>query len=297
MSHDHSHTASGRHTGRLKVVLGITTVIFVAEVIGALVSHSLVLLADAGHMFADASGIALSLIAIYIARRPASATRTFGYQRTEIVAAALNALLLLGLSGYIITQAIMRFLAPPEVASELMIVFGVVALIGNGISLFLLRSAQKESLNVKGAFLEVLSDLLGAGAVIVAAIVIMFTGWLEADAVASLFIGVLIVPRTLTLLREAFDVLLEATPRSVDLAKVREHILEVPGVVDAHDLHAWLITSGVPVLSAHVVVAEAANPQMLDRLQECVRDHFDVEHSTFQLEPRQHSGHEHDVHS
>ena len=139
--------------------------------------------------------------------------------------------------------------------------------------------------------------MLGAGAVIVAAVVIIFTGWLEADAVASLFIGVLIIPRTLRLLRETLDVLLEATPRSIDLQKVRQHILEVPGVSEAHDLHAWLITSGVPVLSAHVIVNDTNYPQMLDKLQDCLRDHFDVEHSTFQLEPEGHASHEHALHS
>lgn len=299
MGHDHSHTttASGRHKGRMTIVLCITIGILVAEGIGAYISHSLVLLADAGHMLADASGIALALFAIYVASRPPSDSRTFGLQRAEILAAAFNALVLLGLSGYIVISAIGRLMAPPEVESTIMIVFGIVALLGNGLSLLLLRVGQTESLNVKGAFLEVLSDMLGAGAVIVAAVVIIFTGWLEADAVASLFIGVLIIPRTLRLLRETLDVLLEATPRSIDLQKVRQHILEVPGVSEAHDLHAWLITSGVPVLSAHVIVNDTNYPQMLDKLQDCLRDHFDVEHSTFQLEPEGHASHEHALHS
>lgn len=296
-NHSHSLTASGKHKGRMQLVLLITVGILVAEVIGALISHSLVLLADAAHMLADAGGIALALFTIYIASRPPNDKRTFGFQRAEILAAALNALVLLGLSVFIIVQGIGRLLAPPEVNSEIMVIFGVIALIGNGCSLLLLQQGQKESLNVKGAFLEVLSDMLGAGAVIVAAIVIIFTHWLQADAVASLVIGVLIVPRTLRLLRETLDVLLEATPKNIDLAKVRQHILEIEGVKDAHDLHAWLITSGVPVLSAHIVVEANAQKGMLDKLQECLREHFDVEHSTFQLEPIEHSEHEHGAHS
>lgn len=286
-----------KHKSRMQYVLLITIAILITEVIGALLSHSLVLLADAGHMLADASGIALALFAIFISSRPPNDARTFGFQRAEILAAALNALVLLGLSVFIIVQAVRHLFAPPEVQSEIMIVFGIIALLGNGCSFLLLRQGQKESLNVKGAFLEVLSDMLGAGAVIVAAVVIIFTHWLQADAIASLAIGILIVPRTLRLLRDTLDVLLEATPKNIDLAKVREHILGISGVKDAHDLHVWLITSGVPVLSAHIVVNEGSQGEMLDKLQECLRKHFDVEHSTFQLEPAEHSAHEHGVHS
>jgi cobalt-zinc-cadmium efflux system protein len=289
-------TASGKHKGAMVLVLVITSCIFIAELIGAYISHSLVLLADAGHMFADAGGIALALFAIYVASRPPTTTRTFGYQRMEILAATMNALILLGLSAFVIIQGVMRFFAPPEVEPNIMIIFGIVAIIGNAISLFLLRKGQAESLNVKGAFLEVLSDMLGAGAVIVAAVVIMLTGWHQADAVASILIGILIIPRTVKLLLNTFDVLLEAVPRNINITDVRKHILEVEGVSDAHDLHVWLITSGVPVLSAHVVVSNTNYPVMLDKLQECLRDHFDVEHSTFQLEPAQHASHEHELH-
>lgn len=295
-SHSHSLTASAKHKGRMQLVLLITLAIFVAELVGAFLSNSLVLLADAGHMFADVGGIALALLAIFIASRPPSDKRTFGYQRAEIVAAAFNALVLLGLSGFILFQGFVRLLEPPQVESSIMIIFGIIALIGNGCALLLLRAGQKESLNVHGAFLEVLSDMLGAAAVIIAALVIVFTGWLEADAVASLIIGVLIIPRTLRLLRESFDVLLEATPRNVDLSQVRKHILEIPGVIDAHDLHAWLITSGVPVLSAHISVIDPTERNILHKLQECLKDHFDVEHSTFQIEAADHTEHEHGMH-
>ena len=295
-NHSHSLTASAKHKGRMQRVLFITLAIFVAELAGAFLSNSLVLLADAGHMFADVGGIALALFAIFIASRLPSDKRTFGYQRAEIVAAAFNALTLLGLSGFIIFQGVVRLLEPPQVEPSIMVFFGVIALIGNGCALLLLRAGQKESLNVHGAFLEVLSDMLGAAAVIIAALIIVFTGWLEADALASLIIGVLIIPRTLRLLRESLNVLLEATPRNIDLAQVRKHLLEIPGVTDAHDLHAWLITSGVPVLSAHISVTDPTERNILHKLQECLKDHFDVEHSTFQIEAAGHTEHEHGMH-
>jgi cobalt-zinc-cadmium efflux system protein len=247
-------------------------------------------------MFTDTAGIALALFAIWVAGRAPSEKRTFGYQRAEILAAAFNALILLGLSGFILVEAIRRLMAPPEVQSGVMIVFGIIGLIGNVVALFLLRSGQKESLNVHGAFLEVLSDFLGSIAVIVAAGVIMLTGWHQADAIASLVIGVLIIPRTFKLLRDSLDVLLEATPRHINLAEVRKHILEIPGVSDAHDLHAWLITSGVPVLSAHIVVSDPTERNILHKLQDCVKEHFDIAHSTFQIETTQHKEHEHGVH-
>ncbi len=295
-NHSHSLTASGKHKGRLKIVFFITFAIFIVEVAGAFLSHSLVLLADAGHMLADTGGVAIALFAIWIASKPANDKRTFGYQRAEIAAAAFNALILLGLSVFIIVQAVIRFVQPPQVESGIMIIFGVIALVGNGSALLLLREGEKESLNIRGAFIEVLSDMLGAGAVIVAALVIIFTGWLQADAVASLMIGILIIPRTLRLLRESFDVLLEAAPSNMDLVKVREHILKIPGVLDAHDLHAWLITSGIAVLSVHVVVNDPTERNILHRLQECLAEHFDVEHSTFQIEYSGHEAHEHNIH-
>ncbi len=298
-THQHSHhiSASEKHKGSMILVFFITSGIFIAELFGAFFSHSLVLLADAGHMFIDASGIALALFAIYIASRPASSTRTFGYQRIEILAATINALLLLGLSVFIIIQGTLRFVTPHEVEPNIMIIFGVVALIGNTFSLFLLHKGQHESLNVKGAFLEVFSDMLGAIAVIGAAVIIMISGWHQIDAVASIAIGLLIIPRAIHLLFSTLDVLLEAVPRNINIIDVRNHILEVSGVSDVHDLHVWLITSGIPVLSAHVVVdTDIRYPVVLDKLQKCLREHFDVEHSTFQIEPSGHSSHEYALH-
>ena len=297
--HDHAHglTATGRHRGRLALVMAITAGIAAAEIAGALVSGSLVLLADSAHIAADATGVGFSPLAASVAASPATARRTFGYARAEILAATLNALLLLGLAAFIITEAVQRLASPPAVGSGLMMIFGVIALAGNGTSLMLLRRGQAESMNVRGAFLEVASDAFGAMAVIISGVVVATTGFTLVDPVASLAVALLILPRTWRLLRDAVDVLLEATPRGVDMTEVRAHMTALEGVEDVHDLHAWTITSGLPVLSAHVVVDPAVltgnrSAAMLDALQDCLRGHFDVAHSTFQLEPAGHADHE-----
>lgn len=300
-SHGHhgaSLTAAGRNRGRLLLVLAVSLVIMIVEIIGGEFAHSLALFADAGHVATDVAGIGLSLLGIWFAGRPSNDARTFGLQRAEIFAAVINAVLLFGVGIVIIVESIVRLVHPEVTAPAIMAIFGVVALIGNGASLVILGSGEGESLNVRGAFLEALSDLLGAGAVIVAAIVIAITGFERADAIASLVIGVLILPRTMKLLRETVDVLLEATPRGIDMGAVRDHICATPGVVAVHDLHVWTITSGVPVLSAHVVVEDAVfdgagNANVLDGLSDCLAGHFDVEHCTFQLEPARHRKHEH----
>jgi cobalt-zinc-cadmium efflux system protein len=303
--HGHSHsggvTATGQHRHALTAVLALTMMIAIAEVTGGLITGSLVLLADAAHMAADAAGVGLSLLAAYFAARPATARRTFGYARAEILAAMVNAVLLFAMAAFIFTAAIRRLMSPSAVNSGLLVVFGVIALTANGTSLLLLRRGQADSLNVRGAFLEVGSDALGAAAVIVTGIVIAATGFTRADPIASLAVGLLILPRTWRLLREAVDVLLEASPRSIDLAEVRRHMTELGGVQGVHELHAWTITSGLPVLSAHVVVeaeilADGRSGVILDRLQECLRGHFDVEHSTFQLELAGHVDHEDPMH-
>jgi cobalt-zinc-cadmium efflux system protein len=297
--HDHAGalTTTGRHRGRLVAVMAISAGIAAAEIAGSVASGSLVLVADAAHMAADAAGVGLSVLAASVAARPASGRATFGYARAEILAATVNALLLLGMAGFIIAQAVQRLAAPPQVSPGLMIVLGLVALAGNGASLLLLRRGQAESLNVRGAFLEVASDTFGALAVIISGVVVAATGFLQADPIASLAVALLILPRTWRLLRDAVDVLLEASPRGIDLGQVRAHMTGLAGVTDVHDLHAWTITSGLPVLSAHVVVDPAVlaanrSAAMLDALQGCLRGHFDVVHSTFQLEPAGHAEHE-----
>jgi len=304
MGHDHgaAHgTAAAVHRGRLAVVLALTVGVFLVEVVGALVSGSLALLADAAHMATDALGIGMALGAVSLAQRPAAGRRTFGWQRIEVLAAVANGLLLIGVGGYVVVQAIRRIGAPPDIHAGWMLSVAVLGLVVNIGSLALLHAGQAESLNTRGAYLEVLGDAFGSLAVIVAAVVIATTGWTGADVLASFAVGALVLPRAWTLLREAFDVLLEAAPRGVDLAQVRSHVLGVSGVLDVHDLHAWTITSGLPVLSAHVVVADEVladghGGRVLDALCDCLGDHFDLAHCTFQLESAGHRGHEAPVH-
>lgn len=282
----HPHASAARaNRGRLGAAFGITLTVFLIELAGGFFANSLALLADAGHMFTDVVGIGLALGAIWFAGRPASGDRTFGYLRLEILAAVVNAVLLFGVAALVLIEAWRRLSEPPAIASGLMLGVAVFGLVANATSLFLLRHAQRESLTVRGAYLEVMGDLAGSAAVIVAAIVIALTGFTAADAIASAAIGFLIIPRTWQLLREAIDVLLEATPKGIELDEVRRHLLELPGVADVHDLHAWTITSGMNVLSAHVVLGDGAEPAVvLDELCRCLTDDFDIEHSTFQLE-------------
>ena len=283
MSHAHSAARAGR--SRLLAVFVVTLVVLIVEVIGGLVANSLALLADAGHMFTDVVGIGLALGAIWMAGRAPDRSRTFGYLRLEILAAVMNAVLLFGVAAFVLFQAWRRLSEPAEISSGVMLGVALIGLVANGVSLYLLREGQTSSLNMRGAYLEVMGDLAGSGAVILAAIVIAATGWTQADAVASAAIGLLILPRTYGLLREAVDVLLEATPRGLDMERVRSHILEAPGVSDVHDLHAWTITSGLNVVSAHVVLDPGADaPAVLDHLCACLTGIFDIEHSTFQLE-------------
>ncbi|MGY1742684.1 MULTISPECIES: cation diffusion facilitator family transporter [unclassified Blastococcus] len=300
--HGHAHgTAAAGQRRRLAVVLALTVAVLGAEVVGAVVSGSLALLADAGHMATDALGIGLALGAVSLAQRPPRGRRTFGWQRVEILAAVANGCLLLGVGGYVLVEAVRRIGDPPDVHAGVMLLAAGAGLVVNLIGLALLHRGRGESLNVRGAYLEVLSDALGSVAVIAAAAVIAVTGWTPADTVASLLIGCLVLPRAWSLLREALDVLLEAAPRGVDLADVRAHILEVDGVLGVHDLHAWTITSGLPVLSAHVVVTDEAldgghGGRVLDALCACLGDCFDVAHCTFQLEAATHAAHEAPVH-
>ena len=302
MAHPHGHgTAAGGQRGRLAVVLALTVAVLVAEVAGAVVSGSLALLADAGHMATDAAGIALALGAVTLAQRPARGRRTFGWQRAEILAAVANGLLLLGVAGYVVVEAVRRIGDPPRIGSGLMLAVAALGLVVNLVCLGLLHRGSRQSLTARGAYLEVFADALGSVAVLTAAVVIAVTGWTPADTLASLVIGVLVLPRAWHLLREALDVLLETAPRGVDLDAVRAHMLSVDGVLGVHDLHAWTITSGLPVLSAHVVVSDEAlearhGGRVLDALCACLDGHFDVAHCTFQLEAEAHANHESPVH-
>ena len=278
-------------------MLVITLAVLAIQVVGALLSGSLALLADAGHLGTDAVGVGLALLAVRMAGRSPTVRRTFGWQRAEVLAAAANAVLLLAVAGAVTVEGVRRLVDPPPVAPGTVLAVGMLGLAANAVCLVLLADGRRESLTVRGAFLEVLGDALGSAAVLASAGVVWLTGDSRADPVASLLIAALIVPRALRLLRDAGEVLLEATPRGVDLAEIRRHMLAQPGVVDVHDLHAWTITSGMPVLSAHVTVADSAlgdacGGGVLDRLHDCLRHDFDVEHSTFQLEPAGHRDHE-----
>jgi cobalt-zinc-cadmium efflux system protein len=303
MGHDHAHGAGVRHRGRLALVLALSFAVLLVEALVAWLTGSLALLADAGHLLGDSFGIVMALAAITVAQRGGSpgSRRSFGYSRTEVIAAGLNGLILLGLAVWVAISAIRRFGDSPELEGGLILVAGGVGLVVNVIGLLLLRGGAQESINVRGAYLEVLGDALGSVAVLVSATVILLTDWYAADALASLVIAAMIVPRAISLLREVAEVLLESTPRDVDLEELRQHLMETDGVEDIHDLHVWTITSGMPVMSAHVVVQSSVTGMddahgVLDRLRGCLAEHFDVEHSTFQIEPAGHVDSEHQVH-
>jgi cobalt-zinc-cadmium efflux system protein len=301
--HDHQRAGpTGLSSGtRLTMVLAISATILVVEVVGAVLSGSLALLADAGHMLTDVAGLSLALVAARLVDRPTTDERTWGYRRAEVLAAAAQAAVLLAVGVFVLVEGVRRLVAPPEVASTAMLIFGAVGLIGNTGSILLLARSQGHNMNMRAAFLEVINDALGAVAVLLAAVLIATTGWERADAVASLLIGALILPRTWKLLKETVDVLLEATPKGVELVQVRAHLLEVAHVQDIHDLHATTVSTNLPVLTAHVVVNDSCFhdghvPRLLDELQECLVGHFDVAHSTFQFEPSSHAAHEHATH-
>jgi cobalt-zinc-cadmium efflux system protein len=301
MGHDHTGEVAD-HRGRLGVVLGITVAVLLVEVVGAVVSGSLALLADAGHMLTDVAGLTLAVVASVLSRRPATDARTWGYRRAEVLAAAGQAAVLLAVGVFVLVEGVRRLVDPPDVTSGAMVVFGVVGLVGNVVGLLVLAGGRGANLNTRAAFLEVVNDALGSVAVLLAAGVIALTGWMRADAVASLVIGLLIIPRTIRLLSESVDVLLESTPKGLDLAGVRARILSLPHVRDLHDLHASQVATGLPVLTAHVVVDDSCFHDghlgpMLDELQRCLDTDFDVEHSTIQFEAAAHADHEHETHA
>ena len=258
--HDHGHEAGrAEDRSRLRLVLLVTLIVAVVELVGAFVSGSLALFADAGHMFTDTAAIVVALSASYVATLPASPRRTFGYHRAEILAALINAVVLLGVCGYLAYAGVVRLLDPVGVDARQMLAFAAVGLLANLVSIGLLATRRAESLNMRGAFLEVLGDAFGSAAAIVAGLVVIhWTGNLRADSIASLVIAVLILPRAWSLLRDCVGVLLEAAPPGVDVEVVRQHLVDADGVIDVHDLHAWSITSGMAALSAHVTVTDEA---------------------------------------
>lgn len=304
--HDHGDAGSaagrpGDHRARLWIAFAITAAIVLAQAIGAAITGSLALLTDTAHALVDASGLLVALIAATLVLRPPSTRRTWGFRRVEVIAALAQATLLLAVGVYAAIEGIRRLFEPPEVPAGELLVFGVVGLVANVAAILVLSSSRSANFNMRAAFLEVLNDALGSLGVIAAAIIIATTGFLQADAIAGLFIAALIVPRAFVLMRETVGVLMEFTPEGLDLDEVRRHILDLEHVRDVHDLHASTVATGLPTLTAHIVVDDGCftdghAARMLQEVEECVADHFDVQihHSTFQIETASIGRHEPD---
>ena len=299
----HGHgIAPGADQRYLLRALVLLVTYLVIEVVVALVTGSLALLSDGGHLLTDAGAIGVALWAMRWAARPARGAWTYGWRRVEILSALGNGVTLMVLAAVIAVEAIRRLVAgPPSVDAGPVLVLAVIGIVVNLALAWLLARAHRSSLNVEGAYQHVLTDLYGFIGTAIAAVVILATGWTRADAVASLVVVALMAHAGWGLLRESGRVLLEAAPADTSLGDIRRHLLEVGHVHDVHDLHVWTVTSDLPILSAHLVVDDACfndghAPQILDEVQECLGGHFDVEHSTFQLEPRSHAAHEPGAH-
>ncbi|MFN8194422.1 MAG: cation diffusion facilitator family transporter [Nocardioidaceae bacterium] len=302
-THGHRHGVSADADRRhLVAALALMTAFMVAEVVVAFAARSLALLSDAGHMLSDTGAIAVALWAMRLAGRPATGRWTYGLKRAEILSAAANGVTMLVVSGVVLVEAVRRLTSShPDVAGVPVLVVALVGCVVNVLAAWLIARANRASLNVEGAYQHILTDLYGFIGTVVAGIVIIVTGWAAADAVASLVVVALMLRSSWGLLKESGHVLLEGTPEAIDLESVRDHLLEVDHVHAVHDLHAWTITSDLPALTAHLVVDDSCfrdghAPQLLDAVQACLADHFDVEHSTFQIEPASHSAHEHQHH-
>ena len=300
--HGHQHRVSAEADARLlRVALALLVAFLVVEVVAAVVADSLALFADAGHMLTDAMALVASLVAARLVQRPASERHSYGLFRAEILAAAANGVMLLVVAGLVVLEAVRRLVHPPSVEGGVLTVIALLGALVNVAAMVALSRANRQSLNVEGAFQHLLTDLYASLGAMVAGAVVLLTGFDRADPIASLVVAVLVLRSAVLLLRPAMSILVEATPDELETARIREHILEEPDVLAVHDLHAWSLTSGLPVLSAHVVVTDAAfangqTPQLLDRLQACLAGHFDVAHSTFQIEPEGHAAHEHGIH-
>jgi cobalt-zinc-cadmium efflux system protein len=300
--HDHSHGVQpDADRLYLSVALGLIVAFMVVEVAVALLSGSLALLADAGHMLIDAGAIGGSIWAVHLARRPASKTWSFGLKRAEILAAAVNGVTLLVVGVLVLVEAVDRLIHPVAVRGGAMVAVAVVGVAVNACATWVLSRANRRSLNVEGAFQHIVTDLYSFIGTAIAGTVIITTGWDRADPIASLFVVALVLKAAWGLLRAAGRILLEGTPEAVDLDTVRQHLGELPEVLAVHDLHAWTLTSDLPALTAHVVITDlcfrdGSAPRVLDHLQDCLANHFDVEHSTFQLEAATHADHEPGTH-
>lgn len=296
MGSDHHHGHVNGHAGsglrnRLLIAFGITSFIVIAQAIGSVITGSLALLTDTAHALSDSTGLLVAVIAATMMLRPPNSQRTWGFARTEIVAALGQAVLLLLVGSYAAIEGVRRLVDPTQVQAKELLLFGIIGLVANIGAMAVLSSSRDANFNMRAAFLEVLNDALGSLGVIVAAIVIATTGFQRADTIAGLFIAALILPRAYKLLRETVRVLMEFTPKDVDLDAVRTHILELEHVREVHDLHASTIGTGLPVISAHVVIDDECfesghAPQTLEQIISCVKEHFPVsfEHATIQLE-------------
>jgi cobalt-zinc-cadmium efflux system protein len=290
--HRHAHAGPGAAAPpepRLLAVLLLTALYLVAEVVGGLLTGSLALLADAGHMLTDALGLGLALFAVRFARRPATPAKTYGFYRAEILAAAANSILLFGIAGYILYEAWRRFNEPPAIQSLPMLLVALGGLLVNLIGVRLLHAGAEANLNVRAAWLEVSADLLGSVGVVLAALVIQLTGWWPADPLVSIAIGAFILPRTWQLLRSALDVLLEATPTHIDVTQLEAVMRAVPGVVSVHDLHVWAITSGFVAMSGHVQASGRPSSAVLHDLRLALQRNYRIEHVTLQVEQPDHA--------
>ncbi len=285
MAHAHNHSPASQNKKKLAIIFGITFLYLIAEVAGGLWTHSLALLADAGHMLTDVGGLGLALFAIKLAEKPATPEKTYGYYRAEILAALVNAVVLIGISLFILYESYQRFLHPPEIQSRTMLIVACFGLVVNIVGAFLLKEASTQSLNMKGAYFEVLSDLLTSVGVIIAAVIMWTTGWYYADPLISAGIGLFILPRTWILLKDAVGILLEGTPSDVSLGAIRSSLISLPGVETIHDLHVWGLTSGVNAMSVHAVLKDgASHDEVLSFIQKECSTNFKISHITVQIE-------------
>jgi cobalt-zinc-cadmium efflux system protein len=291
--HGHAPTTAGaRHRGPLVVALALGVAVFVVEVVTALLTNSLALLSDAGHVLTDVVGLGLALAAIQVAQRPVrDPGRTYGLYRLEILAALVNAVLLFAVAAFVLVEAATRFNDPPHVVGMPVLVVAIVGLAANVTALLLLRRGAGESLNVEGAFLEVVADTLGSVGTIVAAIVLVTAGWRLIDPIIGAAIGLFILPRTVRIGGQALRILLQVAPKDVDVRALQDRLATLPGVVDVHDVHVWTLTSEMDVASAHLMVRQDADSHaVLDQARVLLREHFSIEHATLQVEPETHEG-------
>lgn len=291
-AHPHAHGDTGRSARALRLALALTVVLLVGEAVGGWLSNSLALMADAGHVFTDAGALALSLFVAWFCRQPGSGEKTFGYLRWEILAALVNGATLLGISAWIMVEAVLRFRTPEPVQGGLMLVVAVIGLAVNAIAAYVLHPAHDENLNVRGAYLHVLGDMLASVGTVAAALVIRYTGWLAADPLASVFTTLLIMRGAWSLVRESVDILLESAPGHIPLEGVRARLEAIPGVESVHDLHVWTVTSGLVAASAHALVRDPARHQdVLERAHDVLQD-MGIQHVTVQLERTEMGGRE-----